>query len=397
MKSFTQALTDIEHSLSAKRVDDTETLSVIHARGRVLADDLIAPINVPPSDNSAMDGYAICIDDALSLPARLPISQRIAAGDTSTTSLTRGSAARIFTGASIPVNANCVVMQENCTLDGDTIVINEGVTAEGNIRPRGQDIAMGSTALHKGKLLTAADLGLISSLGFAEIAVTRRVRVAIFSTGDELVAAGQALKHGQIYDSNRLMIEALCTDLGCDISVSAHISDNLQHTQTALLGASECSDVIITCGGVSVGEEDHVKTAVDVIGDLDFWKIKIKPGKPFAFGSIGQSTFIGLPGNPVSAFTTFFFFARCAIRTLQGATNTQLKSVPIKSAFSTQRAQTRDEFVRVRITDKGLEKYPNQSSGALSSVVWADALALVPADTCIKVGDNVTVYPIRSL
>lgn len=401
MLEFNDALKKIHDSLSGSNPLSSEQRSLTESNNRVLAKDIDAIINVPPADNSAMDGYAINTDDVTELPCALPVSQRIAAG-TAPTPLLRGSAARIFTGAEIPENANCVVMQENCTAThADTVHIQSGVEANGNIRRCGQDIAANTTIKKRGEKLCAQDLGLIASIGINKVSVYKKLKVAIFSTGDELVDPGTPLAPGQIYDSNRIMIENLCQNLGCDIIKSARIADNLEETIRTFSKTTEEADLIVSCGGVSVGDEDHVKHAVQELGDIEFWKIRIKPGKPFAFGHINKKNsaqhqkcyFIGLPGNPVSAFVTHHLFGQAIINLLQGQQTFSLKEVSAPSNFE-KKAGKRPEFIRVKLGQHGAEIHPNQSSGVLSSVCWADALAFIPENTPVIQGDMLRLYPI---
>ncbi len=394
MRTFREACEDIKTITTGKLELTSSNIAIDEGLGRILAEDLVAPVNIPPMDNSAMDGYAINTNAITSLPITLRISQRIPAGSVAQ-DLETGTAARIFTGASIPSGANCVVIQENCIENNnDTVSINVTANPGDNIRPSGQDISTGTVALTKGLLLKPQHLGFAASMGFTALPVFRKLKVAIFSTGDELVAPGEPLLAGQIYDSNRMMLAAMCRDLGCDLTLSEQLPDNLTSTRDQLKKASGIADIIVTCGGVSVGDEDHVKRAMLDIGELDFWKIQIKPGKPFAFGHIEGKTFVGLPGNPVSAFVTFFLFAKIAIRSLQGNCDNRLTSYRAQSLFETRKTNTRTEFIRVKVSDLGVERYPNQSSGVLSSLCWADALALIPDNTRVRRGDMIDVFPL---
>jgi molybdopterin molybdotransferase len=370
-----------------------QTLSMI------LAEDIISPMNVPPADNSAMDGYALHAD-SLNDTDSLQLSQRIAAGD-APVALSPNTAARIFTGAIIPAGANAVAMQENCEA-----VQNQSQAAQPqsvrflqkprpaeNIRRAGEDISEGDCIAEQGTRLESPHLALLASMGFDKIKVYKALKVAVFSTGDELVDPGTALTPGKIYDSNRYMMEAFCRQLGCDIILSARIEDDYDRTVNALSKASETADVILTCGGVSVGEEDHVKAAVDNLGDVDFWKIKMKPGKPLSFGNINNKLFIGLPGNPVSAFVTLFLFGKSALRTLQGESQSENTRFKLPANFESHKKRQRPEFIRVKFGAQGLECFTKQGSGILSSVCWADGLALLPENTPINCGDLLEVYP----
>jgi molybdopterin molybdotransferase len=402
MLAFEDALSQLVQVGRDHRSNDIECINVNESHGRVLAEDCIATIDVPPADNSAMDGYALWLEtDEPNYPVRLPLSGRIAAGSTAGV-LTQGSAVRIFTGAEIPQNANCVVIQENCTLSEDKqyLVILDGLKTGGNIRRRGQDISKDNVAIPAGTRIDAAAIGLLHSLGITDIKVYRKLKVSIFSTGDELVPAGQTLGSGQIYDSNRAMIAAQLADLPVELRYSNHLPDNLESIQRAIAEASHESDLIISSGGVSVGEEDHVKTAVSAIGTLDFWKVHMKPGKPLAYGRIAVANkntpchFLGLPGNPVSTFITFHLFGKALIKSLSGASRVTPTPYFQPSNFSIKKATRRPEFIRVKYSETGLDRYANQSSGVLSSMVWADALALIPSDTEINPGDLLRVFPL---
>ena len=376
--------------------------------GSVLAKDIFSSIDVPPADNSAMDGYAINTND-LRDTNTLTISQRIPAGARPLT-LKENTAARIFTGAEIPKGADAVVMQENCTLvDDDSVCVNQTPSPNTNIRAQGQDIAKGSCVLKSGTRLGAEHLALLASIGVAKINTFKPLRVGIFSTGDELVEPGQALQAGQIYNSNQTMIETLLKQMYCEVSTYKAVNDTFEETCEVLRTASKNVDLVISTGGVSVGEEDHVKSAVKSLGSLNLWKVNIKPGKPFAFGAINASVtstlttststdarytpFIGLPGNPVSAYVTFLLLAKNIIRILQGEEQKPLQSFSLPAGFSITRETRRPEYIRVRFDKGHIERFPNQSSGVLSSVCWAQGLALIPAGTLINEGDLLDVYP----
>lgn len=402
MLEFTEAIETLKHSVLPFQQTQVERLALSEIAGRVLAEDIISTIDVPPANNSAMDGYAINTSSVADFPTTLQVSQRIPAGSKPET-LEPGTAARIFTGANIPEGANCVVIQENCdyltNTNCDTVTINGGVTNFGNIRKQGQDIRSGHPVLKKGHRVKAQDIGLLASIGQLDAAVFKKIRVALVSTGDELIRPGKALDDGQIYDSNRPMLETACRDLNCDISTSVHIQDELETTINTLTELSTISDIIITCGGVSVGDEDHLKHAVSSIGSLSLWKIKIKPGKPIAFGEIKREQqspclFLGLPGNPVSAFVTLHLFGKLVLSVMQGEEKYVLDEFQYKAAFTTEGKNKRPEFIRVQCGKDGLSPFSNQSSGVLSSVCWADALALIPEQTKIKQGDYLRVFPI---
>ncbi|WP_232219902.1 gephyrin-like molybdotransferase Glp [Pseudogulbenkiania sp. MAI-1] len=374
----------------ADAVTETETVSLLEACGRVLAEPVVSAVNVPPHDNSAMDGYALRVAD---FGQALPVSQRIPAGH-APAPLQAGSAARIFTGAPIPAGADAVVMQEQCeVLEDGRVTIQKAPVAGQNIRRAGEDIASGQTVLAAGQRLSTADIGLLASIGVAEVSVVRPLRVAVFFTGDELVEPGEALGPGQIYNSNRYWLVPALMHLGCEVSDLGIIPDELQATREALLDASDFADVIMTCGGVSVGEEDHVKAAVEAEGALDLWKIAIKPGKPLASGRVGDADFIGLPGNPVSGFVTYAVLVKAFLQKRAGlAEAAAVPTVRYPAAFDWTRPDAkREEFLRVRrVVRDGqtvLERYPNQGSGVLTSCAWADGLVRLAPGQAVAVGD----------
>jgi molybdopterin molybdotransferase len=376
-----------------------ETVSTFDADGRVLAQDLLSSLNVPAHDNSAMDGYAVRCADWVNFTTVLSVNQRIPAGS-SGHALAPVSAARIFTGAPIPPGADAVVMQEDCetvyagTHETAGVRIRQQPQPGQWIRRRGEDVAAGKVVLHSGERLSPASLGLAASIGFDTLQVAPRVRVALFSTGDELVMPGDVapadMKPGAIYNSNRFFLRALLQRLGCTVTDLGIVPDRLDATVAALERASQQHDLILTSGGVSVGEEDHIKPAVQTLGELKLWQIAIKPGKPFAYGKIGASHFIGLPGNPVSSFVTFLLLVRPFLLKLQGSTRLAMKSVALPAHFDWARADKRREFLRVRHDGAGgLALFDNQSSGVLTSAVWADGLVDNPPGQAIAHGDLV--------
>ncbi len=378
-----------------------ETLPLDHACGRILAENVLADIDVPPADNSAMDGYALDTEGLAQGDVRA-VSQRIAAGQVPQP-LNPDTVARIFTGANVPVGANAVVMQENCTLlDDGRVRIDQLPNPEDNIRPQGQDIGAGTCVLTRGELLTPQSIGLLASIGVASVSVSPRLKVSLLSTGDELINVGELLAPGQIYNSNQPMLAAALAQLGCDAVPHTIVADSPEATTEALRTCAARSDLVISCGGVSVGEEDHVKGAVEALGELSLWKVRVKPGKPLAFGHIRsetgeRATFMGLPGNPVSAFVTFALFAIPVIKQLRGQRVDPPVAFSLPANFDLIKRQSRPEFIRARIASGKIERFPNQSSGVLTSVCWADALALVPANTPVRRGDLLTVYPLDSL
>ena len=379
-----------------------EAVSTFDADGRVLAEDVIAALDVPAHDNSAMDGYAVRSADWLNAKTVLQVNQRIAAGS-SGTALAGMSAARIFTGAPIPEGADAVVMQEDCTTSAsDSVSIATQPKAGQWIRRRGEDVTAGRTVLSKGELLAPESIGLAASIGYEKLLVSTPVRVALFSTGDELVMPGDVapadMKPGAIYNSNRFFLRALLNRLGCTVTDMGIVPDRLDATKAALISASSAHDLVLTSGGVSVGEEDHIKPAVMALGQLNLWQIAIKPGKPFAYGKMGNAHFIGLPGNPVSSFVTFLLLVRPFILKLQGATLIAPESVAACAHFDWPRADKRREFLRARCNlAGGLDLFDNQSSGVLTSAVWADGLVDNPAGRTIAHGDMVQFIPFSSL
>ena len=389
---------------SARSVKERELVSTLDANGRVLAEDQISQLNVPPMDNTQMDGYVVRATDCVSGNAVLRISQRIPAGHIGQ-SLEAGTAARIFTGAFIPEGADAVVMQEQCKADAtaEQVTIEHAPKSGEWIRRAGEDIKTGSVILQAGTRLRAQEQGLAASVGLAQLPVFRRLKVAVFFTGDELTMPGEPLKPGAIYNSNRFMLRGLLQQLGCDVTDLGNVPDTLDATRSALRNAAQGNDLIITSGGVSVGEEDHIKPAVEAEGSLNMWQIAMKPGKPLAVGEVHresqQSTvFVGLPGNPVSSFVTFLLFVRPFIHALQGTQTSKPKSYSMRADFSWPKADRRNEFLRVRINDAhGLDLFSNQSSGVLTSTVWGDGLVDNPPNQVIQPGDVVRFIPFNEL
>jgi molybdopterin molybdotransferase len=384
----------------AHPVTEVENVHLHDALDRVLAKDILSNMHVPPADNSAMDGYACHISDLNtgSSSTTLNISQIITAGHPPHP-LQKGTAARIFTGAEIPSGANAVVMQEQCTAhtnDDNTlksVTLPSSVTANNNIRPQGQDIRQGDKVLLKHRCLQAQDLGLLASIGIQHIPVFRKLSVAILSTGDELVEPGQPLHAGKIYNSNRYLLHGFLSRMGIKVVDCGRVEDTHEATVQALRKAADC-DCIISTGGVSVGDEDHIKHAVMALGELDFWRIAIKPGKPVAFGNIhhptGATPFIGLPGNPSSVFITFLLFANPLLKTLQHQHYQAPKGMRVPANFDWKENPKRQEYLRARMNTEGqVDIYHNQSSGVLSSTSWAEGVAVIPIATPVKNGDTV--------
>lgn len=406
MQSLDEALARL--LTAVQPLGEPESVATQDALGRVLAAEVRSLLDVPPADNTSMDGYALRAADVSAPGTLLPVTQRVPAGVVGAV-LAPGSAARIFTGAQIPIGADAVVMQEQCEAVADSgtglgqVRVNTLVQSGQWIRRRGEDVQEGQVVLARGAKLDAAALGLAASVGAAQLTVARRPRVALFSTGDELVMPGEPLKPGAIYNSNRFTLRALLQGLGCEVIDLGIVPDQLDATRAALRAAAAQADLIITSGGVSVGEEDHLRPAVQAEGRLDLWQIAIKPGKPLAFGEVnkaagGKSWFIGLPGNPVSSFVTFLLLVRPVILRLQGAAKTAPLGLGLRADFDWPKPDRRREFLRVRLNAQGgLDLFQNQSSGVLSSAVWADGLVDNPAGQAIAKGDWVRFVPLNEL
>ena len=381
---------------------EAQTLSTFDALGRVLAEDVRSLIDVPPADNTAMDGYALRCADVPAAGTVLPVSQRIPAGAPGQP-LQAGTAARIFTGAQVPAGADAVVMQEQCEAVDGGVRINTVPTPGQWVRRCAEDVAAGAKVLARGTRMTPQALGLAASVGAATLKLARRPRVALFSTGDELLMPGQPLKPGAIYNSNRFTLRGLIQALGCECTDLGIVPDRLDATREALRTAAREHDLIVTCGGVSVGDEDHLKPAVEAEGRIDMWQIAIKPGKPLAFGEVfreDRSTawFIGLPGNPVSSFVTFLLAVRPVLLQLQGASDLQPVGMSMRADFDWPQPDRRREFLRVRRNAAGgLDLFANQSSGVLTSVVWGDGLVDNPANQAIRRGDVVRFLALTEL
>jgi molybdopterin molybdotransferase len=371
-------------------LDETETIATEHALGRVLAKSLVSPMDVPQFDNSAMDGFAISTKEGNSLS----IAQRIPAGAVPSP-LETGTAARIFTGAQIPQGADSVVMQEKCSYD-DSIVKIENMPRPGaNIRRRGEDISAGRVFLEKGVKLRPQELGIAASVGFASLEVYRKLKVAVFFTGDELVMPGNPLGAGQIYNSNRYSLIGFLNALNCEVFDLGIVRDDFDATVAALDEARMHADLVMTCGGVSVGEEDHVKAAVEKIGKLSFWKVAVKPGKPFSFGDLAGIPFIGLPGNPVSAFLSFCLFARPFILKKQGMRDVHPLALKTVADFEWTGGM-RTEWLRSRFADGMATIHPDQGSASISPLSWADGLVEIQAGMNVSRGDPINFFPFSS-
>jgi len=369
---------------AAKPIEQTEVVTLSDALGRVLAEDIVSPLDVPSYDNSAMDGYAVRLVDIADDGAQLPIAQRIAAGHPGE-ALVIGTAARIFTGARMPEGADAVYMQEECEIVGDAVRVSRKLKQNENIRPRANDIAKGALVLAKGSRLNAQSMGMLASLGVPTLLVFRKVKVALLNTGDEIIEPGSPLANGQIYNSNRYTLRGVLETVGCEIVDLGQIEDTLDATRTAMLQAAREADLIITSGGVSVGEEDHIKAAVEAEGELTLWKVRIKPGKPVAFGHIKGTPFIGLPGNPVSVFVTFCLFAFPHLRVMQGCHTAFPEPHFACLENGLKKPIDRREYIRVKLHHNAVglpvaEPFPRQGSDVLTSTVWADGVLEIPED-----------------
>ncbi len=383
--------------IRARSLDETETINLSDGYNRILAQGLTSYVSVPPLDNTAMDGYAVRSKDCRQPDSQLKVTQRIAAGQIGQ-ALHKGEAARIFTGAPIPPHADAIVMQEDTSLDGDMVTVYKIPQPGGHIRRAGEDISPGTDVLTPGTRLKGAELGLAASIGATKAKVVRRLKVAMFSTGDELAEPGHAIKPGQIYNSNRATLTGLLTGLGTEVIDLGVVKDTRDATLSALEKASAQADVIITTGGVSVGEEDHVKAAVEQLGHVDIWKVAMKPGKPVVYGRVGNADFIGLPGNPVSAFATFCLFARPFLLKRMGATQVLYRAFPVRAAFDWKVPGNRREFLRGHLVN-GVDSvgevriYPNQSSGVLTSAVWGDGFVDIDIGQTVIRGEWVRFIP----
>lgn len=382
-------------------VSGSEEVPLLAALNRVLYQSVTAPLAVPGYDNSAMDGYAVNSRDLVAGQTEFAVSQRIPAGSVGR-SLLPGTLARIFTGAPMPPGADAVVMQENCRLEGDRVFVERAVQAGENVRKAGADVQEGALLFAAGHRLRGPDIGMLASVGIAQIQVCRPLRVALLTTGNELVRPGQALQAGQIYNSNFYTVSALLQSLGHEVIDCGIVEDTLSATEEALHRASVDADCIISSGGVSVGEEDHVRNALERSGELSFWKLAIKPGKPFAFGQVDGTPFFGLPGNPVSAFVNFVLIVRPCLERLMGVTETLQIPWKLAADFALNESGIRQEYLRVRCVlheRKGLvlQLAGNQSSGVLSSVSASDGLAIIPPKTVVQAGDLLRFLPLSEI
>jgi len=393
-----KGLLSVDEALSqmlaqAKPVADIEEIPTLEATGRVLARAQRSTMDVPPMDNSAMDGYAVRIADG----TKISVAQKIMAGAVGKP-LEAGTAARIFTGAPIPPGADAVVMQEHATVEGYSVVINKKPAKEQWIRRAASDIAKGAEILPAGKRILPQDTGLAASVGIKNVPVYRKLRLGLFFTGDELVMPGEPLAPGRIYNSNRFTLRGLAEVFGTDLRDYGIVPDSLDATRAVLRKAAAECDVVVTSGGVSVGEADYVKPAVEAEGTLLMWRIAMKPGRPLAFGNVGKSFFIGLPGNPVSSFVTFLIFVRPFLLKAQGMTDIEPHAIAARADFDWTEPDSRREFLRARWNRQGgLELYPTQDSAVLTSTAWAHGLIDNPAGKAIRKGDSVRFLPYAEL
>lgn len=397
MKTFDEALAYLLEQ--ATPIKPTETRSVSESEGFVLAQGIVSDINVPPHNNSMMDGYVMNSQD-FDPTISYPVSQRICAGSVGE-ALKPGTIARIFTGALIPNNADMVIMQEETEEDGEKIKFTAKTPQVGqNIRTLGEDISKGCEILKKGQQLQSQYLGLISSIGVKEVVVYQPLTIATFTTGDELLEPGDAPQAGKIYNANRYVLSGLVPKCGFKLIDLGRVEDTLEATIEAMKKAASVADVVVTTGGVSVGEEDHIKPAIESLGALDMWKVKMKPGKPLAYGKIEDTPFIGLPGNPVSAFATFQLFAKPYLMKLQGQMVGLAKPLWLEADFDWLKTNFRREFARAKWINKDqtskVDIFPNQGSGVLTSVSWAEGFVVIPENTQIHKGDRVAFYPFNA-
>ena len=381
----------------ARPVTEVEQVPTMEAVNRVLARAQSSAMDVPPMDNSAMDGYAVRLSDLSSSEKKLKVAQRIPAGAVGKP-LQPGTAARIFTGAPVPPGADAVVMQEDCSVSGDFVVIKKSPREGEWVRRTGSNIRKGDVVLVAGKRLLPQDTGLAASIGIKTLPVCRKVRLGLFFTGDELVMPGDPLPPGRIYNSNRFTLNGLAAAFGCEVRDYGIVPDKLDVTREVLRRAAGENDIIVTSGGVSVGDEDHVKPAVEAEGSLLMWKIAMKPGRPLAFGKVGKAAFLGLPGNPVSSFVTFLIFVRPFLLKTQGQTETTPRAIDARADFDWPAPDARREFLRVKWNARGgLDSYPTQDSAVLTSTSWADGLLDNPAGCAIRSGDRVRFLPYSEL
>ncbi len=382
-------------------VTGSETVPLHQALGRILAEDVVSPVDIPPAPNSAVDGYAVFHADLdPEQETRLPVIGRVTAGQMDLPEARRGAAIRIFTGARLPAGPDTVMMQEDCEEHGGNVIIRPGIRKGSNARKAGEDVARGDVVLQKGQKLRPQDVGQAAAVGRREVLVSQRLRVALFSTGDELREPGSDLDPGAIYDSNRYTIHALLTGLGCAVEDLGILPDRLEVVREALAEAEGRHELLVTSGGVSVGEEDHVKAAVEALGKLHLWRLAVKPGRPIALGQVGLVPFVGLPGNPVAVVVTFLTVVRPMILRLMGGRDSPPHTFKVRAGFDHKKKKDRREWVRAHLVaganGEGLtaEKFPREGAGILSSLVAADGLIELPEDlTRLEAGAMVDFLP----
>ena len=378
---------------SAVSPSDSKPISLIDSLGHILSEDIVPALDVPPEDNSAMDGYAFCYADAAAKSFRLPVTLRIPAGVAPPT-LEKNSVARIFTGAEMPLGADTVALQEDCHEQDGEVVLDKTIEPGANVRLKGQDIQSERHLLPAGTIIRAQEMGLLSSIGKSKISIFKPMKIGVLSTGNELVEPGNPLSRGQIYNSNRALLIGLISSMGMEPIDLGIAEDNLAATADSLKKAAERTDIIICCGGVSVGDEDYVQRAVDEVGYIDFWRVAIKPGKPIAFGAIANVPFFGLPGNPASVFVTFKILVRPFLLVSQGCTDIGPKVISARAEFD-KKAENREVYLRARLSKDatGVEIFKNQSSGILSSACWGDVFVRQKVGETINTGNLVDVIP----
>jgi len=397
------ALASVEEALAhilerTNTVNGSERTGLDSALGRVLVNDSVAAVDVPPADNSAVDGYAVCSGElGAAHTTLLEISQRASAGRVPPP-LRAGTAARIFTGAPLPPGADAVVMQERCRADGKRVLLPGGVEPGAHVRRAGENIHRGQVILPAGLRLRPQDVGLAAAAGLATVDVRRRLRVGILSTGDELAEPGQSAPPGRIYDSNRYTLAALLRSLNCVVIDGGIVADDAGETRAAIADLAGNSDVVISSGGMCLGEEDHVRAAVESLGKISLWGVAVKPGKPLAFGRVGEAAFLGLPGNPVAQHVAFCLFARPLLLRAQGASDLAPPAYLVRAGFTRAQACARREYLRARIERRGQGEqravlHHNQGSGVLASTVWSEGLAVIPEGTTVAAGDRVEFLP----
>jgi molybdopterin molybdotransferase len=381
-------------------VTASEPVALHQALGRILAEDIVSPVAIPPAPNSAVDGFAVYHADLdPEQETRLPVTGRITAGQQDLPEARRGAAVRIFTGARMPAGPDTVMMQEDCTLDGETVVIKPGIKKGANARRAGEDVEIGAAVLQAGQRLRAQDVGQAAAVGRREVMVSTRLRVGLFSTGDELREPGADLDPGAIYDSNRYTIHALLTGLGCQVDDLGILPDRFDAVRAALGRAKGKYDLLVTSGGVSVGEEDHVKSAVEALGKLHLWRLAVKPGRPIALGQVGLVPFVGLPGNPVAVVVTFLTLVRPLILRLMGGRDVAPHTFRVRAGFDHKKKKDRREWIRAHLEEDGdggltARKFPRDGAGILSSLVAADGLIELPEDlTRLEAGAMVDFLP----